>query len=98
MQLVDHEGMPVPEAVRPGHERLVLSCAMRVLRWEASMVVLDLLRVIPRPQRRRRTEPCHRQHGQHQESGPEPDRRAKAASERIGEQPAGMAQRELRGE
>jgi hypothetical protein len=71
---------------------------MRVAGFQIGMDVRDDLGINGGPETRRCDQGNAREHGHDYERGVEPCHRTEPACERIGDEPAGMRQRELRGE
>ena len=71
---------------------------MRVAGFQIGMGVRDDLGINGGPEARRCDQGNAREHSHDQERGVEPCHRTEPARDRIGDEPAGMRQRELRGE
>ena len=92
MQFVDDEGMSVPKAIA------LMITQVRVIGIKLGMQMFDDLRIIGGPDRSgdRRAEKGQKPEGRQGQR--HPGREAEPPGKRIGQEPAGMRQRELRRE
>lgn len=95
MAVLDRQGVAMAEATTRGRGR---TRRMRVARRQVVVDVLDLRGVVPRPQRQGGGEARRPERREGQERRLQPRGGAEPAGERVGDQPTGVAEGELRGE
>lgn len=95
MALLDRQGVAMAEATTRGRGR---TRRMRVARRQVVVDVLDIRGVVPRLQRQGGGEARRPERREGQERRLQPRGGAELAGERVGDQPTGVAEGELRGE